>query len=1474
MQAYFTDVRALAGRAAGLSLLLGALSAATLCAEKRDEDFDPRVYLETEDEASGVLRAAWRARNAEPPNWRVAIEKYLEVARDYGHTVYAQTDRLYLPMRVLVRRELASLPKEGKELYKVLKSREAEMAYRRALAAGSRAALEKIPASYPCLPPAPRALYLLGELSRAHGEPGRAVYYWQRLMTEYPDWEEGNRAALAARSALVAAEAGRRAEGERLLLSLKRISGLAKLRVGSRELIVADEIKRRLRSAGPSTLAAKGEAGFWPSMGGGPSHDGIAMRVVDAGVRRWQKKLGGAPKTPRTRHNYRQPYRPPATLPRRHPVCAGGMVFLAGDTDLIAVRAMSGHIVWPASKNSHPNYQLPCTRMTLPAVGDGKVFVALGSPQRYTYAHFRRTTTSFRTSVTLRAYALSGGKLRWESGRDEDQATREALKELDLVSSPVYSGGYVYCPAVKRGSISDAYMLCFDAADGRLAWKRRKPDGTVTPGVFVCAGHPVRAGYSYRSYDVAEDALPPAVGEGLVAFVTNLGAVAVMDASTGGLLWVYLYDRVENQNQRDRFGRVTAANVSTWAASAPIIRSGMLYAAPQDSAELLALELATGRLVWKSRRGKLKHMVGLSGDHLVCSGDREVVAFSARTGKRLWRGLLSGNEAGLGLVGKDFAVIPSSVGLQRFDLRTGKLVAKYQFKDGSSESGNLLISGDVMVSVGKSAVGGYYSWEVIVAKLKRQIAAKPEQAGPRAELAEVHFSGERYAEAADYFKQALARVRKDERAGGALLKPVLLRQIWESHSRLGKAREKESKFQEALKNFEAAHTYAGMDPERMSRELMTGYMRFARCREGLKTPAAAVSEYQKCIYTSGSYTSKAGKSRYYAETYDNPSGSRVMAGPFAKAQIDRLVREHGRGIYSSFEDRAGKQLGAARKERSIAKAEKLIEWYPNSDAVSATLILLSELHAAAGKHSEASARLREHLWKRPKSPRELEVRARLALSYQAQGMGALSRSMMRRMMRSWKDGSFKIGEKAWTVQAFVKQHMPEGKLTDASGLVPEIGGRLKTAWRMNPGGSNVLVPKAGPHDLTGLAFIRQNWRDLVAVDLKTGKRVWTKSGLNAFGRYANYPSAVASSSVVAVASGTKLVGLAPSTGRAQWETEILKTSGNVRLGSNNYCMLASGEGVVVAAPSWYGYDAKTRRNVYNSSLVVLDENTGKRVWSVANRSGMSGGLILHEGTVYAATCDQLKRRSVIDAYEVADGSKRFSVTVPGIYYAQQMQMHAQGDLLLVTERNSVHCYDTVTGKLKWRNRSGSGQNYMLAVDDSRVVVTSYAYNRGRQSLTVVAWDLETGKKLWGSSPVSGYFQNLNYQFMRMGYVPKPAASTAKVVVSYRDYRSRRQTTAAYNGKTGKLLWRTVLPANAYQSPALVGKEHAAVVVNNRGRCERWVWNLGSGKLVEKSPATYGFLTVQEGAVLQASTTGVEKLVPVSPRREKGGKSGR
>jgi len=1382
------------------------------------DEFDPRVYLNTEEDADGLIRAAWRAR--ESGNWRAAIEKYLETIREYGGTVFASNERLYLPVRKLVRKELSELPKEGKAVYKLIKGRESNLAYRRAMAGSDIDGLKRIASDYPCLPAAPRALYLLGEWSRARGASGRALYYWQQLLTEYPDWEEASRAAVITRAALVAAESGRVAEGYRLLAALKKTSGLAKLRVGSTEGLVADRVARRLKAAGPGRGAtAAVDAGYWPTIGGSPAHDRCAPRVVDAGVRRWQNPLSAAAVQSRSRYYGRKPVAKPAEgPPRRHPVCAGGMVYLAGNQTVLAVRAMSGSTVWAASRGK-VDEKLGCSRMTLPALGEGKVFVVQGNPAPST-SRFRPNQGTYRSEVKLRAYAIGGGKLRWESGAKESKKVREFLTEIDLVSAPVYDSGYVYVPAVKRGSINDLYICCFDAADGRLVWK-----------TFVCAGYPMKVGHYYNATSVLEDALPPAISEGLIAFVSNVGAVSVLDAASGQLLWVYLYDRIEPP-KTDGLGRQVITTIESWAPSPPIVSDGLFICAPQDSPHLLAFDLATGTIRWRSRRGKLKHLVGVSGGKLIASGGREVVGFSLRSGKRLWRGLLDDEEAGLGQVASGFAVIPTRKSFQRFDLKTGKLVARFRLKDGAAETGNLLVVGDVMVSAGNRAFGGYYAWKEITTKLNRQIAARPRAAGPRATLGEVYFSAEKYADAARIFKEALSRARPGETVGGVALAPVLRRQIWESFTRLGSREEKGSKFEGALGRYRQAHEYAVDDSCRM-----IDHIRFARCKEKLGRHPEAVADLQEVI------------ARYPRET-NKAGGILTPAGGFAKREIDRIIKARGREPYASFDRKAANLLSFAS---SVKAVRRVVDVYPNSSSVSPALIKLSEIFTARKKYADAASSLREHLFKRRGVPRELEVYARLALAYKGQEINGLARSVIRRMQRRNAEDSFKLAGKQWSVKEFAAKYMPKAKGPGKAPPAPDLTPPLATAWNYSGGFNAQIAPNTSKFDVTGAAFVTLNRREVVALDLTTGRKLWSKAGpLGIANRM--MLTAVATSGSILAANGNRMRALSPATGETMWETQLFKAPKKNPRFYTQYTRMLAGDGIIAAIPTWRDYDPKTRRSAYKSRVLVLDEASGREVWS-KDLGGQVRDARLADGTLLVTAYDYKTRKGKVVAFEIADGSTRFGAPLS----ANPQAMHVTDDLAVVPDRQNLNCYDLGTGKLKWRASLGGNSKRILAADETRVV----AYSQGGG---VYCYNIQTGKRLWKTSGISTIYHTVGTGDNIQKHLVFPVYIQKHLMFPVYNRAKRTYRIVAVNTDNGKIAWQSSLPTGSYFQSVLTGKTHAMATLRVRkGRgyvYERRTWNTKTGKLVAtRKLKTYGRLSTHEGSILQITGTEIECLVP-------------
>ena len=114
--------------------------------------------------------------------------------------------------------------------------------------------------------------------------------------------------------------------------------------------------------------------------------------------------------------------------------------------------------------------------------------------------------------------------------------------------------------------------------------------------------------------------------EGHIFVVTNGGAIASLDAETGRVRWMTIYQRTELRAEpinllarpwfryRDR--------------SEPIVHRGLLVVAPADYSGLIALDTFSGRLVWQTEFP----VDTFDATELVGVSDRYVVA----NGRRLW----------------------------------------------------------------------------------------------------------------------------------------------------------------------------------------------------------------------------------------------------------------------------------------------------------------------------------------------------------------------------------------------------------------------------------------------------------------------------------------------------------------------------------------------------------------------------------------------------------------------------------------------------------------------------------------------------------------------------------------------------------------------------------------------------------------------------------------------------------------------
>jgi outer membrane protein assembly factor BamB len=178
-------------------------------------------------------------------------------------------------------------------------------------------------------------------------------------------------------------------------------------------------------------------------------------------------------------------------------------------------------------------------------------------------------------------------------------------------ATPVLVGNKMYLNT--RQGDQEA-VLCLDAATGKELWKNQYPSTAVTG---PAGSHP-----GPRS--------TPAVASGKVVTFGASAILSCFDASTGKLLW-----RRENP---------TNAVPQFFTGMSPLIIDNLCIAhvGTKDNGELLALELNTGKEIWKwagdgPAYASPSIMMFEGKKHLIVQTEKNLIGFNLSDGKLLWQ---------------------------------------------------------------------------------------------------------------------------------------------------------------------------------------------------------------------------------------------------------------------------------------------------------------------------------------------------------------------------------------------------------------------------------------------------------------------------------------------------------------------------------------------------------------------------------------------------------------------------------------------------------------------------------------------------------------------------------------------------------------------------------------------------------------------------------------------------------------------
>jgi outer membrane protein assembly factor BamB len=177
--------------------------------------------------------------------------------------------------------------------------------------------------------------------------------------------------------------------------------------------------------------------------------------------------------------------------------------------------------------------------------------------------------------------------------------------------SPICDGANLYV-ALRRSDVHpQAHIACLDATTGKMRWQR-----------WVCSAETPAQG---QMEEITHNLLT--LHGGVLYYNTNLGAVAAVDASDGHVKWLRRYPRAPG-------GDLTRREAHYYRDLTPCVyENDTVFAAPSDSARILAIDAGTGELRWETTLAEdTVHLLGVSGGNLIATGDK-IWWFNIVTGK-------------------------------------------------------------------------------------------------------------------------------------------------------------------------------------------------------------------------------------------------------------------------------------------------------------------------------------------------------------------------------------------------------------------------------------------------------------------------------------------------------------------------------------------------------------------------------------------------------------------------------------------------------------------------------------------------------------------------------------------------------------------------------------------------------------------------------------------------------------------------
>lgn len=623
--------------------------------------------------------------------WADAVDILMQISDEYGDSLYPESTGRYLRVSEYCQNLLAGFPREAILIYREKVDPRAKRWFEQARAESSEQPLLNIVEQALMSSYGDDALYRLGEIAWEQGALSQARFYWRKLIPgvsveqqshdagvfQYPDTDLSIPEILA-RLILVSYFEGdfKRAQFE-LSVFRERYSEASGTLAGKQGNYVALLSSILADRALVSLPESRGEM---RTFAGNQRRNYRSEKKVEVGAMAWEFEIP----TKGFTDYFRKPAFKRPIPPSFFPVIHREHVFINDSERIYGLNWKSGLPAWSTEKEASPVIypsrvggvpRLPfrpvvgVPRYTM-TVAEGRLYARMGSPVTSVAKDERLGLFSELVCLDL---DQGQGKLLWKLSSAQ-------LREQDFVWSfegaPVISGSRLFVVLHRGFPEVQTNVACFSTETGELLWNQK-----------VClALRNIEEGINYISH------LLLTLAEGQLYLATDMGAIAALDSRDGKINWIMTYSSREDVTKKELSDHMKTGLTPC------LYDRGILFVAPQDSNQLMAIDADTGLLFWQRELPEqVRSLLGVNQSTLIASGN-QLLGIDRASGALRWKVGSHDPEGfgfGRGLLAGDSVYWPLREEILMVNADQGFLEQKIALRDLHGESGgNLVIVGE------------------------------------------------------------------------------------------------------------------------------------------------------------------------------------------------------------------------------------------------------------------------------------------------------------------------------------------------------------------------------------------------------------------------------------------------------------------------------------------------------------------------------------------------------------------------------------------------------------------------------------------------------------------------------------------------------------------------------------------------------------------------------------------------------------